>query len=297
MARDTTSLDRREALRHIGVLGGAVVVSACGGGGGNGGMQPTEAPTSTRTPTSTVTPSNTSAPSSTPTGAPSPTTAPTDTPSPIASDTPSPTASPTRSPSPTPSPTVTPDQISCVLTPQQTEGPFFVDVGLARADIREDREGALLRVALTLVDVDGCTPIRDAVVNIWHADAGGAYSGFPGQPGGIDTTGQTFLRGFQLTDAAGRVEFTTIYPGWYPGRTVHIHVRIHLDATSLLTTQVYFPDSVTDAVLTTPPYDSRGARSTTNATDAIARNGIDDLLLDIVGEGEGYASSIVLGVA
>jgi protocatechuate 3,4-dioxygenase beta subunit len=192
---------------------------------------------------------------------------------------------------------VTPDQISCVLTPQQTAGPFFIDVGLARADIREDRQGTALRLALTLVDAEGCTPIRDAVVNVWHTDAAGAYSGFPGQPGGIDTTGETFLRGFQLTDADGRVEFTTIYPGWYPGRTVHIHVRIHLDATSLLTTQVYFPESVTDAVHAESPYNSRGTRDTTNATDAIAGNGLDDLLLDIAAEGTGYAASIVLGVA
>jgi protocatechuate 3,4-dioxygenase beta subunit len=192
---------------------------------------------------------------------------------------------------------VTPDDISCVLTPQQTQGPFFVDVGLARADIREDRAGTVLRLALTLVEAPGCTPIRDAVVNVWHTDAGGAYSGFPGQPGGIDTTGETFLRGFQLTDAAGRVQFTTIYPGWYPGRTVHIHVRIHLDATTVLVSQLYFPEGVTDAVHAGPPYDARGRRDTTNATDLIARNGLEDLLLDVVEEGGGYAASIVLGVS
>jgi protocatechuate 3,4-dioxygenase beta subunit len=192
---------------------------------------------------------------------------------------------------------VTPDDISCVLTPQQTQGPFFIDVGLARADIREDRQGVALRLALTLVEAEGCVPIRDAVVNVWHTDALGAYSGFPGQPGGIDTTGETFLRGFQLTDAAGRVEFTTIYPGWYPGRTVHIHVRVHLDSTTVLVSQLYFPESITDAVHAQSPYDGRGTRDTTNATDAIARNGLEDLLLEIAEDGSGYAASIVLGVS
>jgi protocatechuate 3,4-dioxygenase beta subunit len=192
---------------------------------------------------------------------------------------------------------MTPADVSCVLTPQQILGPFFLDLGLARTDIREDRTGARLRLALQLVEADGCAPIRDAVVNVWHADALGVYSGFAGQPGGVDTTGQTFLRGFQMTDAAGRVELTTIYPGWYTGRTVHIHVRIHLDATTVLVSQLYFPESVTDAVHAQPPYSTHGPRDTTNATDGIAGNGLDDLLLDVVEEDGGYAGSIVLGVS
>jgi protocatechuate 3,4-dioxygenase beta subunit len=170
-------------------------------------------------------------------------------------------------------------------------------VGLARSDIRENRPGVSLRIALQLVDVDGCTPIRDAVINIWHADARGAYSGFPNQPGGIDTTGETFLRGFQITDANGRVEFTTIYPGWYTGRTPHIHVRAHLDATTVLVTQVYFPEDVTDAVYTQAPYDTRPNRDTTNEEDIIARNDLDELSLTVVAEDEGYASTIVFGIA
>jgi protocatechuate 3,4-dioxygenase beta subunit len=184
-----------------------------------------------------------------------------------------------------------------VLTPQQTAGPFYIDVGLARSDIREDHAGAPLQLAVQLVDADGCTPIRDAVVNVWHTDAAGRYSGFPNQPGGVDTTGQTFLRGFQITDAGGRVAFTTIYPGWYPGRTVHIHVRVHLDATSVLVTQVYFPDSLTDTVHAQPPYNDRGRRDTTNATDAIAGADLDELLLTLNPTDDGYAASIVLGVA
>jgi protocatechuate 3,4-dioxygenase beta subunit len=168
-------------------------------------------------------------------------------------------------------------------------------VGLARSDVREDREGVALRLALTLVEADTCAPIRDAVVKIWHAYAVGVYSGFPNPPGGIDATGETFLRGFQMTDADGRVEFTTIYPGWYTGRTVHIHVRIHLDSTTVLISQLYFPESITDVVHSQSPYSSHGPRDTNNATDSIARNGIDDLLLDIVAENDDYVATIVLG--
>ena len=218
------------------------------------------------------------------------------TPTPTA-DAPAPTASQTTTASATPTASVTPDQISCVLTPEQTLGPYFIDVGLARSDIREDRTGVVLQLGLQLDDADGCTPIRDAVVNIWHADALGAYSGFAGQPGGVDTTGETFLRGFQMTDGEGRVEFTTIYPGWYTGRTVHIHVRIHLDATTVLITQLYFPDSLTDTVHAQAPYSSRGQRDTTNETDSIAGNGVEDVLLDLVSEGNGYRGTIVLGAA
>jgi protocatechuate 3,4-dioxygenase beta subunit len=206
-------------------------------------------------------------------------------------------ATATATPSATPTPSVTPGQVSCVLTPQQTLGPFFIDVGLVRTDVREDRQGIELRLALQLVDADGCAPIRDAVVNIWHADAAGAYSGFPNQPGGIDTTGETFLRGYQVTDADGRVGFTTIYPGWYTGRTVHIHVRVHLDSTTVLVSQVYSPDALTALVHTQAPYSERGQPTTTNETDAIARNGLEDLLLDVVEDGPGYAASIVLGAA
>ena len=109
-------------------------------------------------------------------------------------------------------------------------------------------------------------------------------------------TGETFLRGFQITDSNGRVEFTTVYPGWYTGRTPHIHVRIHLDSTTVLVTQVYFSESLTDTVYTQAPYSSRPNRDTTNSEDSIARNDLDELLLTVVSEGDGYAGSIVLGV-
>lgn len=295
-------LSRRQALQRLGVLGVGAVASACGSNGGGAGAIPTatasatapatSAPTATPTPPPTATPTApatgtaTPAPTASMTAAPSatattsPTTAPTDTPAP-----PSPTA--------TPSATVTPEQIDCILTPSQILGPYFIDVGLVRSDIREDRDGVPLRLALQLVDSNGCTPIRDAVVNVWHADANGAYSGFAGQPGGVDTRGETFLRGFQVTGADGRVEFATIYPGWYVGRTIHIHVRIHLDATTLLVTQVYFPDAVTAAVQQLPPYASKGPSDTDNDADGI----FDELLvLELDADGDGYVAAMVIGV-
>lgn len=289
MSRKHSSFNRREVLQQIGALGIGTVISACGGGSGN--SEPTATPGRTSTPTvrptdllSTPTPIATSTQG---TGATATATSP-----PASTATSPPASTATASPSFT----TTPADIDCILSPEETIGPYFIDVGLARSDVREDRAGVRLRLVLQLVDVDGCTPIQDAVVNIWHADASGIYSGFPNQPGGIDTTGETFLRGFQITDANGRVELTTVYPGWYSGRTPHIHVRIHLDSTTVLVTQLYFAESLTDTVYAQAPYSSRPNRDTTNSSDSIARNDLDELSLNVVAENDGYAGSIVLGV-
>lgn len=112
----------------------------------------------------------------------------------------------------------------CLLTPEQDEGPFYIDLAQVRRDIIEDRPGVPLALALTVVDANTCRPIRDAAVDIWHCDALGAYSGEPSE----GSEGETYLRGIQLTDGNGRAEFATIYPGQYPGRTTHIHVKVHL---------------------------------------------------------------------
>ena len=290
-------VNRRQALQRLGVLGIGAVASACGSSNGGNAATATPTASATQPPTASPTPPPTVAPSFTPTrsvtSAPSATASPTpsDTPPPSATATAPPSATPTASPSP--SPTVTPEQIDCILSPTQTLGPYFIDAGLARADIREDRAGVPLRLALQVVNSNDCTPIRDAVVNVWHADATGAYSGFAGQPGGVDTRGQTYLRGFQVSDADGRVEFTTIYPGWYVGRTIHIHVRIHLDATTLLVTQVYFPEDVTAQVQTQEPYASEGPSDTDNDEDGI----FDELLvMNVAAEGDGFVAAMVIGI-
>lgn len=112
----------------------------------------------------------------------------------------------------------------CVLTPEQDEGPFYIDLARVRRDIVEDRPGVPLALALTVVDANTCEPIRDAAVDVWHCDALGVYSGEPTE----GSAGTTYLRGIQLTDASGEAEFATIYPGQYPGRTTHIHLKVHL---------------------------------------------------------------------
>lgn len=116
--------------------------------------------------------------------------------------------------------TATPD---CVLTPEQEAGPFYIDLAQVRQDIVEDRPGLPLALALTVVDSDTCEPIRDAAVDVWHCDALGVYSGESWE----GSEGETYLRGIQLTDGSGLAEFATIYPGQYPGRTTHIHVKVH----------------------------------------------------------------------
>jgi protocatechuate 3,4-dioxygenase beta subunit len=165
----------------------------------------------------------------------------------------------------------TPGEATCVLTPAQTEGPFFFDTGLMRSDIRDGKSGVTLSLALRVVDGESCAPVPGAVVEVWHADADGVYSAFDvAQGNSADAAGQTFLRGHQTTDSDGRVVFQTIYPGWYPGRAPHIHLKVLLaGSTELLTTQLYFPEDVTDAVYARAPYAARGPRSTTNAMDGV----------------------------
>jgi protocatechuate 3,4-dioxygenase beta subunit len=177
------------------------------------------------------------------------------------------------------------DGSACTLTPEQTEGPYYFDVDSIRSDIREDREGVLLRLALRIRDAERCEPIRGAVVDIWHCDAAGSYSGF-------EEDG-TFLRGAQVTDADGTVEFTTVYPGWYRGRTVHVHAKVHLDNETMLTTQLYFDERITADVYRRPPYASDTGRDAFNASDSIFD---ERLLLNLSEAGDGYRGVISFDV-
>lgn len=136
-------------------------------------------------------------------------------------------------------------------------------------DISENRPGVPLDLQLRVVDADSCAPIPDATIDVRHADAGGLYSAFSGQgdDANIDNTGQTFLRGTQMTDVDGSVMFSTIYPGWYRGRTTHIHIKVHFDNNTRVTSQLYFPDEVTAAAYATDAYRDRGPKDTLNETD------------------------------
>ena len=170
----------------------------------------------------------------------------------------------------------------CVLTPELTEGPFFVDRARQRSDLTLGTrdpgvtEGLPLTLMLSVFRVDGggCRPLTDARVDVWHASALGLYSAEADQPmQDADTSREDYLRGYQVTDGAGRVAFRTIYPGWYQGRTPHIHFKIRAHATQShaheLTSQLFFDDAVSDGVFRQGVYARRGQRDITNADDGI----------------------------
>ena len=182
--------------------------------------------------------------------------------------------------------------VTCVLAPEQALGPFYTDDDRVRRDVRDGRPGVPLTLRMRVVDVSGCRPIRGAAVDIWHCDAAGTYSGFA-QEG---TAGKRFLRGIQRTDREGVATFLTIYPGWYEGRAVHVHVRVHVGGDVVHTGQLYFPDAVSDAVFRRAPYDRRRGSRTRNADDAIFRNGGSRSMLELARGGKGYAGRITMGV-
>ena len=181
--------------------------------------------------------------------------------------------------------------VACVLVPELTEGPYYIAGERVRRDITEGRPGVPLALRLRVLDASTCEPIESAAVDIWHADAGGAYSGF-----GAASGSRTFMRGVQRTDASGIARFRTVYPGWYRGRAVHIHVKVHVGGSVVHTGQLFFPDSLTDAVYRRSPYRRRPGRDVRNADDSIFVDGGRRSLLDLRRQGPGYVGSIAMGV-
>lgn len=161
----------------------------------------------------------------------------------------------------------------CVIVPEVTEGPYYFDPALERTDITEGRPGIPTRIRLQVVDA-ACAVLAGARVDIWHCDATGVYSGYAnqGDDGSVDTTGQTFMRGTLFTDANGIAEFETVYPSWYSGRTTHVHFKVFLDQTNILTGQIFFPDALSQYIYdNVAPYNDRAiSRDTLNANDSIA---------------------------
>jgi len=182
--------------------------------------------------------------------------------------------------------------VRCVLTPEQTEGPYYIANEKVRRNITDGKRGVPLTLRATVVDASTCKPIRNAAVDVWHCDAGGVYSGFD-----KGTASRTFLRGMQRTNAGGLAILKTIYPGWYPGRTVHIHVKVHVGGNVAHTGQLYFPDALTDKVYRRAPYNRRPGRTTRNANDFVYANGGRNSIVSVRADGAGgYVASIAMGV-
>jgi protocatechuate 3,4-dioxygenase beta subunit len=204
---------------------------------------------------------------------------------------------------------------ACVVQPQQTEGPYFVDEKLLRSDIRSDpstgaiKSGAPLELAMNVSQMaaDGrCVPLAGAQVDLWQCDAMGAYSDVKDKL--FDTSGQKFLRGYQITDAAGAARFVTIYPGWYPGRAVHIHFKVRSAPVSAgpaseaapayeFTSQFYFDEQFTDGVHAREPYSAHTGQRMRNDTDGLYRNGGQQLTLAVTETSSGaYAAAFDLAM-
>lgn len=183
---------------------------------------------------------------------------------------------------------------NCVLAPVQTGGPFYLDPEYDRQDITEGLPGLPLKLRIQVLGVDNCEPIPNAVVNIWHCDFRGGYSEFgmvAGNP--VNAADETWLRGYQATDAEGKCEFDTIFPGWYPGRATHIHFDAHIgfvpggpvnqspDPSSTFMSQMYVPNALKTMVYTNiPAYQVKGDNPTGTHNDGIFQNsGSDDLML------------------
>ena len=186
---------------------------------------------------------------------------------------------------------------SCVLTSEGEEGPYYVDAARLRRDVTEGRAGVPLQLRIAVVDSKTCAPLENAAVDIWHCDAMGTYSGFtaqgsggrgpggrgrgPGGPRQLDST--RFLRGIQVSNKQGMVEFLSIYPGWYQGRTIHLHMKVHLGGAAgeetwngghvAHTGQIYFPEDVTAEVAAMQPYAANsGVHRTLQSEDGIFRS-------------------------
>lgn len=190
----------------------------------------------------------------------------------------------------------------CVVQPEQTEGPYFVDRMLDRSDIRAEpatnvaKPGLPLQVTFNVSRMaanGSCTPIPGAQVDLWHCDAAGIYSGV--QNPNFNTVGQQYLRGYQRTDANGAATFVTIYPGWYAGRAVHLHFKIRTTPDAQrgyeFTSQLYFDEAVNDRVFARAPYSERTGRRVKNESDGIFRNGGKDLMLRLIESRSGYAGT------
>lgn len=195
---------------------------------------------------------------------------------------------------------------SCVVVPELTEGPYYVDEQLERSDIRIDTAdgiavaGTTLRIDWVVSQVDGtaCIPLEGVLVDVWHCNAEGEYSDVSDQ--GFNTVGHDYLRGYQHTDASGSATITTIYPGWYSGRAVHIHFKIRTDPAASrgfeFTSQLFFDDGLSDQVFSQTPYAAQGQRNVLNAKDDIYQQTQGLTLLAPTKGGDGYSATFEIAL-
>jgi protocatechuate 3,4-dioxygenase beta subunit len=185
----------------------------------------------------------------------------------------------------------------CILSASQEEGPYYVNIADVRSNITDGKVGVPLTLTFTVVNATTCTPLVGAAVDVWQADATGVYSDEAVE----NTVGQVYLRGTQLTDSSGVVTFTTIVPGWYAGRTMHIHMKVHTAGTAstvVHTGQVFFDNTVSALVAADSRYGADHITRTTNATDRVytQQNGSTSVLTMVGSTTAGYGGSITLGV-
>ena len=191
-------------------------------------------------------------------------------------------------------------QTACALADNAGEGPFYFDPSLVRSDIRDDRPGAPLTIAIQVTRASDCATLAAARVDLWQADAIGLYSGYENQRGvgGVDPSsaaGRSYLRGTQLTDGDGWVRFTTIFPSWYGGRTPHLHFKVFVGTDEVVASQLFFPDATSAYVFEHwEPYASHAAKRTTfNDNDPLQQG----VYCDVARADEtGVDASVVVGV-
>lgn len=197
----------------------------------------------------------------------------------------------------------------CIVSPTETEGPYPYPGGeltnpLQRADITGGQTGVPLALTFNVVNVNAsCAIVSNARVDIWQCNKDGYYSGYANQPGYLGTqsfTGQTFLRGYQLTDNSGNALFNTIYPGWYSGRATHIHIEVYVNNVLKKTTQITFSEAISNTVHMSSLYAAHGINTTSNASDGIFGNSATDLANETVvltgSVAAGYAGTHTIGI-
>jgi protocatechuate 3,4-dioxygenase beta subunit len=273
-----TEFDRRGLLRAGGLLSLAAVLDACSSGSSG----------TTAASTTPASASGTRSASSAPTPAPTTAAAP---------------AIPSAA-------ALLRNDRACTLTHATIAGPTWFDAHDVRSDIRDGRPGVPLELAFRVVRLPSCAPLPNAVVDLWQCDALGVYSGFAhaapgngGRPGGRDrygdkesaaTDADRWLRGTQVSGPDGVVTFRTIYPGWYPTRTAHLHLKVHLSEKTVLTTQLFFDDAVSDRVYRgSDPYRQHPGRDTRNPTDPFYS---PSALMTTKAAGDGWLAALTLGV-